>query len=181
MLRRTLWAGPAALVLAGSALARPKAVEPPPPPPPPAGPALIGAWRLVSAETLREGGEPSPAFGDEPSGLLIYDHGGSMALQIAGDRPSVGSIETYQALSAQDRIVFLDSYYAYFGVFEVDEAAHVVIHRVHASLRPNETGVSYRRQFTIEGERLTLASPPETHGGQTLASRLIFVRARGAA
>ena len=74
-------------------------------------------------------------------------------------------------------MVFLDNYYAYFGAFEVDAAAHVVIHRVKASLRPNETGITYRRQYQIEGQRLTLASPPESHGGQTVSSRLTFVRA----
>jgi hypothetical protein len=180
MLRRSLWAGPVLLALAGSALAKPKSAPKdatPPPPPPPHGPDLIGAWRLVAAETRLEGGRTAPAFGDMPSGMLIYDHSGAMSLQISGERPAVGSIETYQSLSPEDRMVFLDSYYAYFGTFEVDESARMVVHRVHASLRPNETGVSYRRQFTIEGERLTLASPPETHEGASVASRLVFVRA----
>jgi hypothetical protein len=137
----------------------------------------MGAWRLVSAETLLDGGRRAPAFGDRASGMLIYDRSGAMSLQIAGERPAVGTVETYQALSPQERVVFLDNYYAYFGAFEVDEAAQTVIHRVHASLRPNETGISYRRQFIIEGERLTLASPPEVHNGATVASRLVFARA----
>ena len=37
--------------------------------------------------------------------------------------------------------------------------------------------VTYRRKFMIEGPRLTLASPPETHGGQSVSSRMVFVRA----
>jgi hypothetical protein len=150
-------------------------------PPPPPGAGLLGAWLLVSAETVRESGEAAPAFGNEITGVLIYDRTGQMSLQIAGERPSVGSVETFQAMSPQDRVVFLDSYYAYFGTFEVDEAAHLVVHRVRGSLRPNETGVTYRRQFGIEGDRLTLASPPEAHGGEVVSSRLIFVRAHAAA
>jgi hypothetical protein len=186
MLRRSLWAAPAALALAGSALARPrrpkdKAPSPPPPPPPAPGPSLLGAWALLSAETVRGDGQVAPAFGDRVNGLLIYDRSGEMSLQIAGDRPGVGGVEAYQSLSPQDRLVFLDSYYAYFGTFEVDEAAHVVIHRVRASLRPNETGASYRRQFGIEGERLTLATPPEARAGEMLINRLIFVRAHAPA
>ncbi|MDR3512368.1 MAG: lipocalin-like domain-containing protein [Caulobacteraceae bacterium] len=182
MLRRSLWAVPAALALAGSAWARPRrrpkdaAPAPAPAPPPQAGSALLGAWTLVSAETLRESGPSTPAFGARISGLLVYDRSGQMSLQIAGERPSVGDVETYQAMSAEDRVVFLDTYYAYFGLFEVDEAAHVVTHRVRGSLRPNELGVNYRRQFGIDGDRLTLASPPEAHAGEVLSSRLIFVR-----
>ena len=183
MLRRSLWAAPAALALAGTAMARPRLApkDTVAPPPSPAGAGLLGAWLLVSAETVRENGEAAPAFGNEITGVLIYDRTGQMSLQIAGERPSVGSIETFQAMSPQDRVVFLDSYYAYFGTFEVDEAAHLVAHRVRASLRPNETGVTYRRQFGIEGDRLTLASPPEAHGGEVVSSRLIFVRAHAAA
>lgn len=184
MLRRSLWAAPAALALGGAAFARPrrkpKDAAPPPPPPPPAPPgaALLGAWSLVSAETLRENGPSTPAFGARISGLLIYDRSGEMSLQIVGERPSVGDVETYQALTPEDRMVFLDTYYAYFGLFEVDEAAHVVTHRVRGSLRPNELGINYRRQFGIDGDRLTLASPPEPHAGEVVSSRLIFVRAR---
>jgi hypothetical protein len=180
MLRRSLWAAPAVLALAGTALAKPKAhpKDAPPPPPAPKAQGLVGAWLLVSAETLGDGGQAAPAFGGRASGLLIYDRSGEMSLQIAGERPPVGSVEIFQSLSPQERTVFLDNYYAYFGAYEMDEAAHMVIHHVRASLRPNETGISYHRQFTIEGDRLTLASPPESHGGATVASRLIFVRAQ---
>lgn len=182
MLRRSLWAAPAALALAGTALARPRShakanASPSPAPPPPPGPVILGAWLLVSAETLDETGQSAPAFGRMASGMLVYDRSGSMSLQVAGERPAVGDIETYESLRPSERMVFLDNYYAYFGTFEVDEVKHVVTHRVRASLRPNETGITYRRQFGIEGDRLTLASPPETHDGRTLSSRLIFVRA----
>jgi hypothetical protein len=178
MLRRSLWAAPAALALAGAAVARPRGrpKDAPAAPAQAAAASLVGAWTLVSAETLPVEGDPTPAFGDQASGVLIYDPSGEMSLQIAGDRPAVGSVEIYQSLRPIDRMVFLDNYYAYFGTYEVDEAAHWVIHRVRASLRPNESGVSYHRKFAIEGDRLTLASPPETHAGVTVASRLIFVR-----
>jgi hypothetical protein len=181
MLRRSLWAAPLALALAGTAMARPKRrprEAAPAQVPAPPGSILVGAWLLVSAETRQADGDSLPAFGERASGALIYDRSGEMSLQIAGERPSVGSVETYQALNPQERMVYLDNYYAYFGAYEVDEVAHTVIHRVRASLRPNETGVSYHRKFTIEGDRLTLASTPETHMGETVTSRMIFVRAQ---
>jgi hypothetical protein len=180
MLRRSLWAAPAVLALAASAFARakpkPRPAETPPSPPPPA-PSLIGAWTLLSAETLQRGADPTPAFGDRVNGLLIYDQSGEMSLQIAGERPSVGSLETFEQMRPEDRMVFLDNYYAYFGTFKVDEAARAVVHRIRDSLRPNEIGATYRRQYQIEGDRLTLASPPEARAGEMVTSRLLFVRA----
>lgn len=183
MLRRSLWAAPAALAMAGMAVAGPRVrkkdnATAASPASSPRESSLLGAWNLVSAETLQDNRKSRPAFGDQASGMLVYDRSGEMSLQIAGDRPSVGSVEIYQSLSAQERMVFLDNYYAYFGTFEVDEAAQSVIHRVRASLRPNEMGISYHRKYAIEGDRLTLASPPELHAGVTVASRLIFARAR---
>lgn len=184
MLRRSLWAAPAALALAGTALARPRShvkaggAAPSPSPPPPPGSIIVGAWLLISADTILENGEAHPAFGGLISGMLIYDRTGAMSLQIAGERPMVDSVEVYQSLRPSDRMIFLDNYYAYFGTYEVDEVKHVVTHRVRGSLRPNETGITYRRQFGIEGDRLTLVSPPETHDDRVVSSRLIFVRAQ---
>lgn len=180
--RRTLWALPLAALAGGAAFARPKARSSPPPPPPPPAAApssagLTGAWTLLSAETFSKTGDPTPAFGYSANGLLIYDRSGLMSLQIAGERPGA-SLTGYQAMDADERVQFLDSYYAYFGSYSVDEAAKQVIHRVRASLRPTEAGATFRRQFLIEGDRLTLATPPETVGGETVTNRLVFVRAR---
>ena len=106
MLRRSLWAAPALLAFAGPALARPRARRPdadPMPAPQASAPGLIGAWLLVSAETLDPNGQATPAFGGLATGALIYDRSGEMSLQIAGERPTVGSIETFQSLSPRDK------------------------------------------------------------------------------
>ena len=55
-----------------------------------AGPAtdqdLVGAWRLVSIETIRPNGEVIyPFYGKHPEGLLIYDRSGWMNVQIVSD------------------------------------------------------------------------------------------------
>ena len=48
--------------------------------------ALAGAWRLVSVETIRPGGEIIyPFYGKHPAGLLIYDRSGWMSVEIVSD------------------------------------------------------------------------------------------------
>src|SRR5664279_684853 len=47
---------------------------------------LVGAWRLVSVETLRPNGEVIyPFYGKHPEGLLVYDRAGWMSAQIVSD------------------------------------------------------------------------------------------------
>jgi len=51
--------------------------------PAPASDQLIGAWRLVSIETIRPNGEVIyPYYGKHPQGLVMYDRNGSMSVQI---------------------------------------------------------------------------------------------------
>ena len=47
---------------------------------------LVGAWRLVSIETIRSNGEVIfPFYGKHPEGILMYDGSGWMSVQIVSD------------------------------------------------------------------------------------------------
>lgn len=47
---------------------------------------LVGAWRLVSVETIRTNGDIIyPFYGKHPQGLLVYDASGWMSVQIVSD------------------------------------------------------------------------------------------------
>lgn len=52
---------------------------------------LVGAWHLVSVETVRPTGEVIyPFYGKHPEGLIVYDRAGWMSVQIVSDpRPTV--------------------------------------------------------------------------------------------
>ena len=61
---------------------------------------LVGAWRLVSIETYRANGETIyPFYGKHPEGLLVYDRGGWMSVQIVSDPkpmvPTASSRESF--------------------------------------------------------------------------------------
>jgi hypothetical protein len=57
-----------------------------------------------------------------------------------------------------------NTYYAYFGSWELDPANSVITHHLKASLLPYETGVDYRRSVSISGGRLELTVSNQVDG-----------------
>jgi len=78
----------------------------------------------------------------------------------AGERPAVASVEIYQSLSAPDRMVFLDNYYAVFRLVPGGEPPPVT-HRVRAPSDERDRQSATHRQYVMEGDPIDLASPPE--------------------
>jgi len=52
----------------------------------------------------------------------------------------------------------LGGFIAYFGTFDVDEAAKTVIHHVQACLVPSWVGTDLKRTYQFAGNRLTLTA-----------------------
>jgi hypothetical protein len=65
---------------------------------------------------------------------------------------------------------------AYFGTFEVQEDR--VIHRVEASLFPDWSGQEQIRPFTLEGDTLTLHTPPQHLAAGDVTNALIWKKRR---
>ena len=84
---------------------------------------LIGAWKLVSyIEKPLDGSAPTYPFGEDAQGIIMYTHDGFMSAQLsvrerapfASDDWSNGKPEKFAAAA--------QSYFAYTGPFQVDEA-----------------------------------------------------------
>jgi hypothetical protein len=141
---------------------------------------LIGAWRLVSIETIRPNGEIIyPFYGKHPEGLIVYDHSGWMSVQITSDpRPSVpqgSSREAFLAASAKDKVAAVEGYYAYCGIWSLDTSNSTVTHHIKQSLYPGERGEDGVRHYTFDGNRLTLVA--KTHEmGEDHERKLVWER-----
>jgi ketosteroid isomerase-like protein len=141
--------------------------------------ALIGAWRLVSVETLRPNGEVNHEWlGLSPDGLIIYDVTGHMSVQIMRDpRPTFAPGRDRPGTPDELKTAY-DSYYAYFGTYEVNETESTVLHHVRGSLWPREVGTDYKRHAALSGDRLTLTTTPFQAAGEQRRNRLTFERVR---
>lgn len=136
---------------------------------------LLGVWSLTEAVTVK-GDVTVPWFGRRPpiKGNLIYTDSGWMSVHIAGTTPGTISRADFMTLSAADRVVWFDEYYAYYGTFEIDEVAHVVTHHVVNSLIPYETATVLKRDVAIDRDMLTLLTPPRDEGGGKTFNRLVW-------
>lgn len=141
---------------------------------------LVGAWRLVSIETLRSNGEVIyPFYGKHPEGLLIYDPSGWMSVQIVSDPkplvPKADSREDFLASTPTEKSAAADGYYAYFGTWIVDAAKSTVTHHIEQSFYPAERGETGVRRRSISGKLLTLVA--KTHEmGEDHERKLVWER-----
>ena len=127
---------------------------------------LVGAWRLVSIETIRPNGEVIfPFYGKHPEGILMYDGSGWMSVQIVSDPPPTvpagTSREEVTRASVADKSKAFDNYYAYFGTWTMDHAQKTVTYHIRQSLEPGERGQDGVRHCVLDGDRLILTA--KTH------------------
>ena len=132
---------------------------------------LIGHWRLVSTEQVRDG-EPSVfTLGPSPSGMICYTTDGHMLAQLtASARPKVRAAD---ATAAEAREL-LAGYTAYFGTFTVDERAGTVTHHRDGTAAPGERDIV--RTIGLTGNRLVLTTPTVVVNGKKRYTNITWER-----
>jgi hypothetical protein len=119
---------------------------------------LIGAWHLVHIDVPGPDGKPMAI--SQPQGMLIYTRDGHMSVQLMYSKSA----------NAQSNEYVLDGYEASFGSFDVDEAAHTLIHHVQGSVtRELIVGKDLPRhyQFTDDGHLIIRSTRSDEHWSVT--------------
>jgi hypothetical protein len=132
---------------------------------------LIGQWRLVGTEQVREGEPPASTMGAAPLGLITYTADGHMLAQLGpATRPKVRAAD---ATPAQVREL-LRTQTSYFGTFTVDERARTVTHHRDGSQVPGER--DFVRTIDLAGTRLVLTTPTTVVDGKKRFARITWER-----
>jgi len=140
---------------------------------------LVGAWRLVSIECSGPGGPiVDPFYQAGSTGIIVYDPSGWVSVHIAAPHRQAWDVPVSRvtsAAAAQDvrlKAAAFDTYYAYFGTWDLDEAASVILHHVKSSLIPAETGLDYAQKATLEGGRLIFTTRNGNRGQETVRRKI---------
>jgi lipocalin-like protein len=141
--------------------------------------ALFGTWKIVSVETVRPNGESLIEWmGARPSGWIIYNDSGHMAVQLMRDPRPQFTVPGFRNAPEPEKAAAFDGYYAYFGTYEINIEAGTITHHVLGSLRPNEVGRKLTRQVKLEGGRLTLTTPLFDQEGEKRFNHLVWERVK---
>ena len=115
---------------------------------------LIGAWKLVSYETLDATGRRGKPYA-AAVGRLTYDEHGNMSGQVM--RPDRSRVEVGKGNAQTVRAAYI-GYIAYFGSYEVAPDGASVVHHVEGALNPQWVGGTQVRKLRLEGDRLVLSA-----------------------
>ncbi|HTU01372.1 MAG TPA: lipocalin-like domain-containing protein [Candidatus Sulfotelmatobacter sp.] len=109
---------------------------------------FLGMWRLVALE-----GDSSR--GPHPTGFIMYDDSGHMAVQVIPDTPR-RRFSRDAAPTPEEAQVALTGYTAYFGRYTIDEKLGTVTHHREGSVDPGALGDVVRRYQFPEDDHLIL-------------------------
>lgn len=129
--------------------------------PAPAWPAegsIVGTWRLVSMTTRDPAtGKERDVWGEHPLGFLFYTPAGRMSAVVAKADRKISADSAGRATPEEQAALFRDSF-GYAGRYTVTDDG--VVHHVEVASDPTWIGNDQRRLTTMQGDRLTVTSPP---------------------
>jgi hypothetical protein len=136
---------------------------------------LVGTWRLVSASASTDAAHvDSTPYGAKPEGVLTYTSGGWVTAIIRhSDRKPLSTGDRISA-PPEERTEAFATFFAYAGRYAVTKDR--VIHHVEISSAENWVGTDMVRIIQLDGDRMTLATPPLTIGNQTRTFELVWKR-----
>ena len=123
---------------------------------------LLGGWMLVSwTANDADGNVTRYPMGEDALGAIIYSPDGRMSAHLARNPATADEADEGQTGNG----VAGSNSIAYGGVLEVNEEAGEVYHHVDIASIPGWIGTTLTRTYALDGDMLTLTTPPNQNGG----------------
>jgi len=138
---------------------------------------IVGAWTLVSADSVFPDGRRVQVFGPNPQGMMIFSRDGQFALvQMRAGLPRIAANSRAQG-SAEENKAIVEGSIAYFGRYSLNEADKVMIVRLEGSTFANLLEMAeQKRLITVLTQDELKFENPRTPSGATL--EVVWRRAR---
>ncbi len=126
---------------------------------------LVGAWTLVSADSVRGDASKVPVFGSNPKGIMIFTGDGHFSLvQMRAEMPRIAANSRDQGTPEEYKAIVSGSI-AYFGTYSFNEAEKTIVLRLEGSTYANLMGGEQKRIVThLTAEELTFTNPRNPSG-----------------
>ncbi|WP_315789725.1 lipocalin-like domain-containing protein [Fischerella sp. JS2] len=141
---------------------------------------LLGTWKLISATAINPDGTiDSEVYGSHPTGYITYTPERRMMvifsqrdrLALTGDIRSPFSKEI-KSLPPQECLQAFSTFNAYAGMYTIE--GNTVTHHVEIASIPNRVGTDLVRTFTLNGNQVTLQTPPTKTAGVEKVFELVW-------
>ncbi|QIR36073.1 lipocalin-like domain-containing protein [Tolypothrix sp. PCC 7910] len=133
---------------------------------------LVGTWKLVSCETRTANGQIFYPLGENPSGYIIYTDNGYVSVAMMRANRLQFQAGDIAAGTVEEKVAAADSYVSYCGTYEIQD--NRVVHHVEVSFFPNWVGANQVRYVQLNGELLTLSTPPILVNGVEIVGSLVW-------
>lgn len=130
---------------------------------------IVGAWTLVSADSVRPDGSKVEVFGSNPKGIVILSRDGHFALvQMRAELPRIAGNSRDQGTAEENKAIVQGSI-AYFGTYSVNEADKVITLKLEGSTFANILGAGEQKRLitSLTPDELKFTNP-RTPSGATL-------------
>ncbi len=137
---------------------------------------MVGSYRLISAEGHSTDGKVTLDWGPEPLGRLMLDAGGRMSIHLLNPSRRLFESGDFLRPTPEELEEAFVGYFGYFGSYTIEESEGILTFHVEGAAYPNYIGTKQRRFFILDGDRLTLRTPPERAGGADITYVVVFER-----
>jgi hypothetical protein len=138
---------------------------------------LVGTWKLLSVISKTDQGDVNKAvYGENPKGFINYTADGRMIVVITEDGRKPLSVNDRVAAPVEERAQAFSTMTAYAGTYTV--SGDEVVHHVEIASIPNWVNTDQVRTAKIQGNRVTLVTPPISRGGVMQTFELTWERVK---
>jgi hypothetical protein len=130
---------------------------------------IVGAWTLVSADSVRPDGSRVAVFGSNPRGIMIFSRDGHFALvQMRAELPRIAAKSRDQGTPEENKGI-VEGSIAYFGTYSINEAETTMTLKLEGSTFANILGAGEQKRIitSLTPEELKFTNP-RTPSGATL-------------
>ncbi len=138
--------------------------------------AILGIWKLRSRIDIDLSGQRhiDPALGADPLGIVCFAPRDFAAQFMKRDRS--GQQEPPASYRGRNNSQAVDGYDAYFGTYEVDEAAGTISTYLEASIAVANIGSVFVRHVRVRENELTIQLSTTAPDGTDITRTLTFSR-----
>jgi hypothetical protein len=127
---------------------------------------IVGAWTLVSADSVRPEGSRAAAFGPNPRGIMIFSHDGYFALvQMRAELPRIAANSRDKGTPEENKAI-VEGSIAYFGTYSINEAEKVMTLKLAGTTYSNLLGGGDQKRIitSLTPDELKFTNPRNPSG-----------------